>query len=214
MVERFTRKFVTIFNLLKKPNNIQIDGSYFMLKNITFDIDKTSNVTIEIGRAVKLSNVKFYIRGINHSIKIGDSVRISGGVFWIEDNDCVISIGSKTTVEFTEFACTEPHRKIIIGEDCMFSSGIELRTGDSHSIFDLNSNTRVNFAKDIIIGDKVWVGAHSKILKGANIESNVIIGTSSIVTGDNSLKANSIYVGIPARCIKSNVTWNRRRVYI
>ena len=93
----------------------------------------------------------------------------------------------------------------------MFSSLIEFRTGDSHSIIDVVSKKRINYAQDVIIGNHVWIGAHSKILKGVTIGDNSIIGTNSLVT-KNILK-NSIAAGIPAKVLKSNVDWLRARIY-
>lgn len=212
MVKRIIIKLRTYFCLLLKPSNVKIVGSYFKLHKIEFDIEATSNVIIELGSGVKLSNLKIYIRGINHKIELGNNVRISKGIFHMEDNDCVIKIGSKTTVESAQFACTEPYSAILVGEDCMFSNEIELRTGDSHSILEKNTHKRINFAMSISIADRVWIGAHSKILKGAEIQSDVVVGLGSIVPGGSTLKNNSIYTGIPAKCVREGIVWSRKRL--
>jgi len=94
----------------------------------------------------------------------------------------------------------------------MFSYDIELKTGDSHSIFDLNTNSRINFGKSIKLGNHVWVGAHVVILKGVEIGDNSVIGTSTVCT--KSIPACSLAVGIPANVIKTNVTWERKRIEI
>lgn len=93
----------------------------------------------------------------------------------------------------------------------MFSYNIELRTGDSHSIIDLETNKRINFAEDIVIGNYVWIGAHCIILKGVEIGDNCIVGTNSIIT--KSICQNSLSVGIPAKIVKRNVTWKKERIY-
>ncbi|MGS0525300.1 hypothetical protein ACU8V7_09025 [Zobellia nedashkovskayae] len=82
-----------------------------------------------------------------------------------------------STFEDTHLAVTEPSSKVTIGVDCMFANTIDIRTGDSHSIIDIKSNKRINYAKNIIIGNHVWVGAHSSILKGATIADNSIVAT-------------------------------------
>jgi acetyltransferase-like isoleucine patch superfamily enzyme len=200
-------------NLLKKPSNINIQGSYFKLKNVCFDIDRKSELKVVLGKGARLNNLKFFIRGTGHLVKIGEGVRISEGIIWMEDTNCKVIIGDRTTVESVEFACTEPSSEINIGSDCMFSKGIELRTGDSHSIFELNTKKRINYAQNINIENKVWIGAHSRILKGARIESEVIIGIGSLVLNGNVLKSNSVYGGVPAKLLKLNVTWDRERIY-
>lgn len=92
----------------------------------------------------------------------------------------------------------------------MLSSNIQIRNGDSHTILDLNSQQRINNGKNISIGDHVWLGEGVKILKGAQIKSNSIIGTGSILS-NLVVEKNCIYAGIPAKKIKENITWERKR---
>ena len=49
---------------------------------------------------------------------------------------------------------------------------------------------------------------NTTILKGVIIENGCVIGTGSIVT-KSCAEPNSIYVGVPARKIKSNIIWDR-----
>ena len=213
MIKNIIVKLRTMFNLLKKPQNVNIMGGFFKMKKVSFDIDRKSSLKVVLGKVAKLNNLKFYIRGAGHFVKIGEGVRISSGIIWMEDTNCKVIIGDRTTIEQVEFACTEPSSEINIGSDCMFSRGIELRTGDSHSIFDMNTKKRINYAQNINVGNKVWVGAHSRILKGVHIESEVVIGIGSLVLNGNVLKSNSVYGGVPAKMLKSNVTWDRQRIY-
>ena len=66
-------------------------------------------------------------------------------------------------------------------------------------------------AQNIVVGNHVWIGARSIILKGVNIGNNSIIGTNSIVT--KSIPSHSIAAGIPAKVLKNNVDWVRERIY-
>ena len=213
ILKNLKRKFYTYFVLCKKPNNIEIVGSHYFLYNIKFDVDINSKVVITLGFGVKLSNVFFYIRGNDHKIFINNHSRVSKGIFWMEDDNGIIQIGENSTVESAEFACTEPNSSIEIGSNCMFSKEIEVRTGDSHSIMDLGNNQRLNYAKNVKIEDNVWLGARVLVLKGSKIESNVVVGTGSIVTNREVLKCNSIYTGNPVKQIKTGIYWIRKRVY-
>lgn len=167
---------------------------------------KGQNNKILIGEYSFLHNCKISISGCNNTIIIGENVRLSNASFWIEGNDNLIELGSYTTIEGGEFATLEG-TSIRIGTDCMFSHSIEFRISDSHMIYDM-TGIRINPAKSIVIGNHVWLGAHVKILKGAQIASESIVGIGAIVTSP-LLTPNSIYAGIPARKIKENITWSR-----
>jgi acetyltransferase-like isoleucine patch superfamily enzyme len=49
------------------------------------------------------------------------------------------------------------------------------------------------------MGDDVWLGAHSVILPGCNLESGSIIGSNAVVT--KSVGENAIFAGVPAKLI-------------
>ena len=53
----------------------------------------------------------------------------------------------------------------------------------------------------IIINSNVYIGACSTILQGVTIEKNSVVGAKSLV--NKIVKRNSLYVGIPAKKIKS-----------
>lgn len=189
-------------------NNIIINNG--VLCNVKYDIIGNNN-KIEIMKRVLLSDLNIYIRGNNHQLKIEENCIVRGGGFWFEDSSCEITIGKNTTIESAHLAVTEIKTIINIGEDCMFSNGIELRTGDSHAIIDIEKNLKINDAQNIIIGNHVWIGSNSKILKGVNIGHNAIVGTGSIVT--KNIPSNSVSVGIPAKVVKTNIDWIRDRFH-
>jgi len=205
---KFKKLYIVFGKNIRGKNNIIKNKGVFV--NVKFDI-KGNNNLIEIGKGTLISDVLIYIRGDRHKLKIGENCKYSGGYIWFEDKDCEIKIEKYTTIEFAQLAVTEPNKSITIGEDCMLSGEIVFRTGDSHSIIDLNSKKRINYAENINIGNHVWIGSRATILKGANIADNCIIGINSIVT--KSFPENSLIVGSPAKVIKENVTWDRNRLY-
>ena len=93
----------------------------------------------------------------------------------------------------------------------MLSSGIDIRNGDSHSIIDLKSNKRVNYAKDVFIDNHVWIGADVRILKGSKINTGSVIASNSVVTQE--VPRNCVAGGIPAKAIKENINWSRDKIY-
>lgn len=119
-------------------------------------------------------------------------------------------IGARTTIEDAELSVAENGTKLVIGKDCMFSRGIHITTTDSHSIISIETGKRINFAKNVIIGNHVWLGYCVNVNKGVTIGDNSVVASHSLVTKSNL--PNSIIAGIPAKLIKNNITWNRARL--
>ena len=94
----------------------------------------------------------------------------------------------------------------------MFSLGVWLRTSDAHPIYDSNSKKRINDGKSIYLGDHVWVGQDSLILKGSRIDSGSIIGAKGVVS-KKLIPHNQIWGGIPCKFIKKDIFWDATNVY-
>lgn len=61
----------------------------------------------------------------------------------------------------------------------------------------------------VVIGNNVFIGMHSIILKGTTIGNNVIIGAGSVVNG--KVESNSVYAGVPAKRIMSLEDYYRKK---
>lgn len=190
--------------IIGKNNIVRSEGLLVATKMI---INGDSNEII-VHKNSKIENVTFRILGNNHRIIIGANCVIKSGEIWVEDNGCVLEIGDYTTIEDAHLAVTES-TKLIIGKDCMFAKQIDVRTGDSHAIYDQESKQRINKAKDIIIGDHVWVANRVTILKGSVIKDGAVVGNNSVITGQ--VPSNSIFAGNPAKKLKDNIEWRRQR---
>ncbi|MEL6927081.1 MAG: acyltransferase [Cyanobacteria bacterium J06600_6] len=193
-----------------KGHNNQILVQDSIVKNSIFDICGDDN-TIKISSQTIIENFTFYIRGSNHNIFIGSNCRFNqGGTVWIEDEGCSLTIGDNTLIIQADISLTEANSSIEIGKDCMISSDIDIRSGDSHSIIDLSTGERVNQPGDIRIEDHVWIGAHARILKGVTIAKNSVVGMGAVVT--KNVLSNTIVAGIPAKTVKTNITWDSKRI--
>ena len=82
-------------------------------------------------------------------------------------------------------------------------------TGDSHAIYN-SSGERINTAKDVFIGEHVWIGYRATLLKGTRIADGSIIGTGSIAN-KTFMQQNCVIVGNPAKVVKENIIWNKNR---
>lgn len=219
MLKRYLKKMLKsrrsiIYNYLNKisykvkgsGNIIGLNGK---VNKVKFEIIGNNNL-IHFGESTFVVNCLVYIKGDNHKIVINDGVHIYGGELWLEDKGGEISIGSGTSIQKAHLAVTENNRAIRIGADCMLSTGIEIRTGDSHSIIDVETGARINKGADVIIEDQVWVGSRVSILKGVTIGANSIVGTGAIVV--KSLPVYCLAAGVPARVVKTGVTWGKERI--
>ncbi len=98
------------------------------------------------------------------------------------------------------FICASPHAKILIGENCLISYQVHLRT-DMHNYKDPSKLIRLqgHSEEDIIIGNDVWIGYGAQIMAGVTIADGCVIGAGAVVTNDTI--AYGVYGGVPAKLI-------------
>jgi acetyltransferase-like isoleucine patch superfamily enzyme len=92
--------------------------------------------------------------------------------------------------------------EVIIGNDCIFGPGVVILDNDSHNT-SIDPKRRRHGEIDespVIIGNNVWVGMRSIIMKGVQVGDNSIIAAGSVLT--KSVPANSLFGGNPAVFIK------------
>lgn len=154
-------------------------------------IEKSPGSHIAIGKhCVLCSDSRHTSLGINHpvilrtmrpgaKITIGDGTGISGGSI------CAMA-------------------SISIGRMCLLGANVSVMDNDFHLVSadaDRNDFEPSDLpAKSIEIGENVFIGTGTIILKGTNIGANAVIGAGSVVRG--IVEPNSIYAGNPARRIK------------
>lgn len=169
--------------------------------------------SVIIGKNTSLNNPLIRIVGYNNQLIIGDSCTIGARCeFWLEGNNVTITIGDNTSfTNDVEVNAQEDNSSISIGKDCMLSNHIIIRTSDSHPIYDVDSNNRINPAKPVVIGNHVWIAPHSTIMKGSIIGDGSIIGSNTIVTKE--IPVNSLAVGMPAKVVKQKIKWTKEKIF-
>jgi acetyltransferase-like isoleucine patch superfamily enzyme len=140
---------------------------------------------IDIGEGQYVSHFSVHAAAGGSSIKIGENNYFNGriGIF------------------------AQEKLSITIGADCLFATDCEITGGDFHGIFDVQTGERINLPRDIFIEDHVWFGSRVTVLKGAHIGRDSVVGMGSIVTGRHL--PGCVLAGIPARVIRTGVTWQR-----
>ena len=178
--------------------------------SILLDCDKIYKGMIQIGfdriAAGLLGNrdSSVIIEG-DGKIVFGGKADLSQGISVYVEDHSLVEIGSDIyTNGYCSIRCC---KKITIGRDNMWGWGVSVRDSDGHPIYDFDHNI-INHNREVVIGDDVWIGAESKVLKGANIPDGCIVGMGSNVTR-KFLTNNAIIVGNPAGIVKEGILWNR-----
>ena len=196
--------------------------------NEIYFIEKDGKVHNKIPRKYK-KTIKLLITGKRNRVEIHEplavrnfSLTITGenNIFKIDKNSQInklsVSMGKGTNIRIGKcFSCQNVKlltRKTVetnleIGDDCMFSYDIVIRTGDSHTIYDINSKDCLNQNADIKIGNHVWIAPRVMIFKDTIIPDNSIVAASSIVTRKFH-QENTLYAGVPAKPVRAGINWN------
>lgn len=151
---------------------------------------------------MRLRNAKIILKGDENTFCIRSGSFLSARVE-LYGNGNQIEIGEKTRINGANLIAHNGTR-ILIGPESLFSTGIDLRTTDSHAIFDADGQ-RINPDKDILIGRRVWLGRGVSVLKGAVVGDGCVAGAMSLVTGH--VPPASLVAGIPAKILRTGISW-------
>ena len=128
------------------------------------------------------------------------------------NNNCSITFGRDCYFNGQLHAIASEETDIFIGDDCLFSFGVWVRTADPHLIYDAETHRRINPSRSVYIGDHVWIGQNALILKGTRIGSGAIIGAGSVVSG-KTITSNSSWAGNPVRKKRDGIFWDEPCVH-
>lgn len=164
-----------------------------------------------IGPKTMMAHSRIIATGAESIIHIdGGCTNIKNSSFIASQCSGKIFIGNGFTSEGSHIKAHEG-KKVSIGKDCMFSAGIDISTTDYHSVLSVVDGTRINGAKDIIIGNHVWLGRNVDVLKGATIADDIVVGMGSTVSKP-LVQSYTVYAGIPAKQVKRGTTWVRKMI--
>ncbi len=156
-----------------------------------------------IHRAVKIRTGRGSIR-LGHLCELHDRVVLSvigvpGGA------PAILSIGEYTSIWYG--TVISARYNISIGRHCAISWHCTILDNDMHKINDLDTGSRApDRNKGVVIGDHVWLGASSMVLKGVTIGENSIVAAGSIVT--RNVPSHTLVAGIPAKPIRRIAGWS------
>jgi acetyltransferase-like isoleucine patch superfamily enzyme len=113
--------------------------------------------------------------------------------------DARLQIGNSSGFSGVRIGCAE---KITIGNNCLIGANVLITDTDWHS---LDPAKRMDAAstktKPVKIGNNVFIGINSIVLKGTEIGDNSVIGAGSVASG--IIPPNVVAAGNPCKVIKT-----------
>ena len=126
--------------------------------------------------------------GIAFAARFADRPTLTIGDHTILSHNCQLTVG----------------RRITIGSHCLIASDVRLYDSDGHPTDPAarlaGSPPPEESSRPITIGDNVWIGTASIILKGVAIGAGSVVAAGSVVTKD--VPPGVLVAGHPARVVR------------
>lgn len=159
------------------------------------------------GKNLSLPNGIPLIIGNHLKIFLGDNVSIyrsTIGASKVYDKP-VLRVGNNTSIGYGTTISVA--KEVVIGDNCEISFNCLIMDSDDHPI---NPKKRLlqlpvekEEVKPVRIGNNVWMGAYSAVLKGVSIGDNSVIAAHAVVTED--VPKNCVYAGVPAKLVVKGI---------
>lgn len=174
------------------------------VSSVTINGDDNS---VAVSTEAMVGSLAVNISGKGNRLEVLKEARLESLSIWFQGDGSKCVIGEAAYISGAYLILAESGTQIEIGPGCMIAQGVEMRTGDSHGIFDLSTRERINPGNNIRIGSKVWLANGVLVLKGAVIPDGCVVGARSVVTKALE-EENAAYAGTPAKRIRSGIVWS------
>jgi acetyltransferase-like isoleucine patch superfamily enzyme len=196
---------ISFFIIIIKHIYYRILGKNIFASNST-KIRGVKNITTISKLQIGIEEVAFMLSSDKTFLNIEGELVVQGNAYI--GKGCRMTIGGSTKLVLN---------RVFINANCLFviSNGLEI--GDNTVIswncqfidddfHKINYKGKVESSKKINIGNHVWIGANSVILKGVYIADGCVIAANSIVT-KSVTEQNVLIAGNPAKIIKREIQW-------
>lgn len=137
-------------------------------------------------------------------IIFADDAHIGHGALIHVKPNATLSLGKNFAISgTTKIICTN---NIEMGDDIQFSWDSLVMDSNAHSILD-SEGKEIEKTGNIRLGNRIWIGANTTLLKGTQIADDSVIASNSLV--NKSFDQPKVLLGgIPARILKSIGGWH------
>ena len=112
--------------------------------------------------------------------------------------EAMIEVGARTRLNGVSITAVA---RVSIGEDCYLAAGTTIIDYNGHvHAAEQRADGMRDEPRPVTLGNRVWTGLRTIVLKGVTIGDGTIVGAGSVVTRD--LPANTLCAGNPARVIR------------
>jgi len=179
--------------------------------NLRSRVIRRPGARVEVRRRLYLGDAATYVgfvaRGMapivelqrNATLVIEGGVRVGDGAKILIGPGARVTIGDDT--HFDGDSCLICATGVSIGAGCAIAWQVLIMDTDFHRV-----DGRASGDAPVRIGNRVWIGAGAKILKGVNIGDGAVIAAGAIVTRD--VPAAALVAGNPAQVVREGVTWD------
>lgn len=179
-----SKLFTTFIICLYKRVNIG-RGTIVYYKSSIVNLSKKGSINIGDGCLIGRSSIGYHAGmpfftsilndGVESIVKVGCNCRINGA--YIHAKKC-----------------------ITLGNNCVVASGVSIIDSNGHETYSSNRTAGVDTPESVAIGDNVWIGLNSIVLKGTTIGNNSIVSAGSVVKG--KFPENCLISGNPGNIVK------------
>ncbi|MFR2798078.1 MAG: acyltransferase [Clostridium sp.] len=142
------------------------------------------------------------IKGMINRIRYGNKASSDIYINYLRSIGVKVGDGVRFFAPMTNTIDIQNPYMIEIGNNVRITKGVIILTHDySWSVLSGIEGEVYGAISKVCIGNNVFIGINSIILRGVNIGDNVIIGAGSVVSKD--CKSNAVYAGNPAKFIMS-----------
>jgi acetyltransferase-like isoleucine patch superfamily enzyme len=187
-------------------NRIEFDGPEGVEAKIIF---RGTNNRLFVHQNARIGNLEVHFDCNNASCSIMGTAPGIGLIkcFIRLGEDSAVTIGESLTSTERTFISAAEGAAVTIGNDCMLATGVTIRADDAHPIFDVSSGERINPARDITIGNHVWIAQNVTVLGGTVIGDGTVVGAGGVVK--SLIPNNCIATGTPVKVTRTNIAWER-----